>query len=231
VTRNLKSASLKTGKPALCRICNQSQISHVILVGDWRVADDEIDLHRWMVLAQDGDGAATSRLLTALAPRLRAFFRGKGASSEDAEDLVQETLIAIYTKRAMFDPGQRLLSWTYAIARYRMIDRWRHTKRRGHELPIEDFEHVLMAQQPEAGDPKRDIARLLATLPNKQRTAIELVKIKDMSINEACAATGWTASDIKISIHRGLKSLMALVGDTETAFSNLVPALAEEPKS
>lgn len=196
------------------------------------MADDEIELHRWMVLAQDGNSAATSKLLAGLAPRLRAFFRGKGATAEDAEDLVQETLIAIYTKRAMFDPSQRLLGWAYAIARYRMIDRWRHTKRRGHEIPIEDFEHVLMAQQHEAGDPTRDIARLLATLPDKQRTAIELVKIKDMSISEACTATGWSASDIKISIHRGLKSLMALVGDAEVAtFSNLVPATATELKS
>ncbi len=183
-----------------------------------------------MVLAQAGNSAATSQLLTALAPRLRAFFRGKGASPEDAEDLVQETLIAIYTKRAMFDPSQRLLAWAYAIARYRMIDRWRHTKRRGHEMPIEDFEHVLMAQTSEAGDPTRDIARLLATLPDKQRKSIELVKLKDMSINEACAATGWSASDIKISIHRGLKALMALVGETEFTIPALVPAALREPQ-
>lgn len=198
------------------------------------MADDEIQLHRWMVQAQGGNGGATSQLLSALAPRLRAFFRGKGATAEDAEDLVQETLIAIYTKRAMFDPGQRLLGWAYAIARYRMIDRWRHTKRRGHEMPIEDFEHVLASHENEAGDPKRDVARLLATLPDKQRTAIELVKIKDMSINEACAATGWSASDIKISIHRGLKTLMALVGDTQTivapfAPNAFVPAVSREP--
>jgi RNA polymerase sigma-70 factor, ECF subfamily len=198
------------------------------------LADDEIQLHRWMVLAQDGNGGATSLLLSALAPRLRAFFRGKGATAEDAEDLVQETLIAIYTKRAMFDPSQRLLGWAYAIARYRMIDRWRHTKRRGHEMPIDDFEHILTSHEAEAGDPKRDVARLLATLPDKQRTAIELVKIKDMSINEACVATGWSASDIKISIHRGLKALMALVGDTQTILPPFVPpafepAVSREP--
>lgn len=166
-----------------------------------------------MVQAQAGSGPATSDLLSALAPKLRGFFRAKGASPEDSEDLVQETLIAIYTKRALFDPTQRLLAWTYAIARYRMIDRWRHTKKRGHEMPIDDFEHLLAVEQHEAGDPKRDIARLLANLPSKQRTVLELVKIKDMSINEASAHTGWSASDIKISIHRGLKTLMALVSD------------------
>jgi RNA polymerase sigma-70 factor, ECF subfamily len=179
--------------------------------------DDEANMHRWMVLAQDGDGAATKSLLSALAPRLRAFFRAKGCNPDDAEDLVQETLIAIYTKRAMFDPGQRILGWSYAIARYRMIDRWRGSKRRGQEFPIEDFEYALEAQTPEAGDPQRDIARLLANLPDKQAKAIELVKLKDLSIAEACAATGWSPSDIKISIHRGLKTLMALVGEQEPA--------------
>jgi RNA polymerase sigma-70 factor, ECF subfamily len=183
------------------------------------LADDEAQVHQWMVLAQAGDGGATKNLLSALAPRLRAFFRGKGAGAEDAEDLVQETLIAIYTKRAMFDPGQRVLAWTYAIARYRMIDRWRGSRRRGHEMPIEDFEHVLAAQTPEAGDPQRDIARLLANLPAKQAKAIELVKLKDLSIAEACDLTGWSPSDIKISIHRGLKTLMALVGDTQMPVS------------
>ena len=193
------------------------------------MADDDMQLQRWMVLAQNGDSAATAQLLRTLAPRLRAFFRGRGVNAEDGEDLVQETLIAIYTKRAMFDPGQRLLSWTYAIARYRMIDRWRHTKRRGQELPIDDFEHLLAARQNEAGDPTRDIARLLSTLPDKQRTAIQLVKIKDMSINEASIATGWSASDIKISIHRGMKSLMTLVGESRFTFSELPSAGQASP--
>jgi RNA polymerase sigma-70 factor, ECF subfamily len=204
--------------------CNHKAWAVVLVSGGQDLADDEADLHRWMLLAQSGDGAATKALLSALAPRLRAFFRGKGCTAEDAEDLVQETLIAIYTKRAMFDPGQRLLSWAYAIARYRMIDRWRSSKRRGQELPIEDFEHALQAQTPEAGDPQRDIARLLANLPEKQAKAIELVKLKDMSIAQACALTGWSPSDIKISIHRGLKTLMALVGDKE-------PAVLEAHKS
>jgi RNA polymerase sigma-70 factor, ECF subfamily len=191
------------------------------------LSDDEAQIRQWMVRAQGGDGGATKSLLSALAPRLRAFFRGKGCSAEDSEDLVQETLIAIYTKRAMFDASQSIFGWSYAIARYRMIDRWRGSRRRGLEYPIEDFEHSLQAQVPEAGDPTRDIARLLANLPDKQAKAIELVKLKDMSIAEACNATGWSASDIKISIHRGLKTLMALVGETQ-----IVPQTAQsrEPR-
>jgi RNA polymerase sigma-70 factor (ECF subfamily) len=178
-------------------------------LGETELADDEAQFHAWMIGAQSGDGVATQSLLTGLAPRLRSFFRAKGSDLDAAEDLVQETLIAIYTKRGLFDPSQKLLTWAYAIARYRMIDRWRSNRRRGQELPIEDFEHVLEAQDHQAGDPVRDVARLLATLPPKQRTAIELVKLKDMSIAQASETSGLSPSDIKISIHRGLKTLMA----------------------
>jgi RNA polymerase sigma-70 factor, ECF subfamily len=195
--------------------CNFGRACLVLGANEGFVADDEQHLHALMIRAQTGDGPATHALLTALAPKLRGFFRGKGAGKEDSEDLVQETLIAIYTKRDMFDSNQKLLGWVYAIARYRMIDRWRHTKRRGQEINIDLFEQTLPAPINESGDPTRDIARLLSSLPQKQRAAIELVKLKDMSIQEAADATGWSVSDVKISIHRGLKALMELVGDRE----------------
>jgi RNA polymerase sigma-70 factor, ECF subfamily len=178
---------------------------------------EEAQLHSLMLLAQMGDSMAARDLLGGLAPRLRAFFRGKGTNAEDSEDLVQETLIAIYTKRAMFDPGQKLLAWAYAIARYRMIDRWRRTGRRGPHLAIEDHENVLAAELPEAGDPSRDVARLLANLPAKQRQIIELVKLQDLSLQEAADRTGLSLSDIKISIHRGMKALMRLVANPDPA--------------
>jgi RNA polymerase sigma-70 factor (ECF subfamily) len=57
---------------------------------------------------------------------------------------------------------------------------------------------------------------LLDKLPEKQKTAIRLVKLEDRSIKEAAAQTGLTESDIKISIHRGLKTLMRLMGQEQT---------------
>lgn len=174
---------------------------------------DRADLRSLMLRSQDGEAAAHRELLASLAPRLRSFFRAKGASGEDAEDLVQETLIAIHTKRHLYDPGQPLLAWVWAIARHRMIDRWRRQSRRGEHVALEDHEPFLAADLPEPGDPTRDIARLLARLPPKQRTCIELVKLGEASIQEASEQTGWTPSDIKVSIHRGLKALMAMMAD------------------
>ncbi len=70
--------------------------------------------------------------------------------------------------------------------------------------------------QYEASDAKRDVATLLERLPEKQQRAIRLVKLEEKSVREAAALTGLTESDIKISIHRGLKTLMRLMGQEQT---------------
>ena len=60
----------------------------------------EAELKALMQAGLAGDAAAHARLLAALAPRLRAYFaRRMGANPGAAEDLVQETLLAIHLKR------------------------------------------------------------------------------------------------------------------------------------
>ena len=68
----------------------------------------------------------------------------------------------------------------------------------------------------EASDAKRDVATLLDKLPEKQRTAIRMVKLEEKSVKETSEATGLSESDVKISIHRGLKTLMRLMGEEQT---------------
>jgi RNA polymerase sigma-70 factor (ECF subfamily) len=53
---------------------------------------------------------------------------------------------------------------------------------------------------------------LLARLPVKQREAIRLVKLEEASVRDAAAALGLSESDVKVSIHRGLKALQRLMG-------------------
>jgi RNA polymerase sigma-70 factor (ECF subfamily) len=186
---------------------------------------DEPALQALMIRSQDGDARAHRELLAALAPRLRAFFRAKGASAQDGEDLVQETLIAVHVKRHLHEPGRPVMAWVHAIARHRLIDRWRHAGRRGVHEPLDDHAPHLAAESHEAGDPTRDVERLLATLPDKQRRSIELVKLGEASIAEAASLTGWSQSDVKISIHRGLKALMARMAEPAPAAAGAVPAL------
>lgn len=165
-----------------------------------------------MVAALAGDGAAYRVLLFELSGVLRAYFRRRmAASPADAEDLVQETLIALHTRRETYDPRQPFTPWAYAVARYKLADRLRGRARREalHE-PLD--ESSFAASEIEAAEARLDLMALLHSLPNGQRTPILLTKIEGLSVEEAARRTGMSAAAIKVSVHRGLRRLAAMVG-------------------
>ena len=177
---------------------------------------DEAQLRAWLLAGLDGDEGAHRAFLTAAAGLLRGYFRNRlRGAPEDAEDLVQETLVALHTKRDSYDPALPLTAWLYAIARYRLIDHLRRQKRRGPHQPIDDLDLGAADANVAASDARRDLATLLEKLPAKQQKAIRLVKLEDKSVAEAAALTGLSPSDIKISIHRGLKTLMRLMAEEQ----------------
>jgi RNA polymerase sigma-70 factor (ECF subfamily) len=177
---------------------------------------DEAHLRALLLQGLAGDEAAHRAFLTEAAALLRAYFRNRlRGQAEDAEDLVQETLVALHTRRDSYDPNFPLTAWLYAIARYRLIDFLRRSKRRAH-ASLDGLDIGEPDPEYGASDARRDIGVLLEKLPEKQRTAIRLVKLEEKSVREAAAATGLSESDIKISIHRGLKTLMRLMGQEQT---------------
>ncbi|MGE3249290.1 MAG: sigma-70 family RNA polymerase sigma factor [Hyphomonadaceae bacterium] len=177
------------------------------------MAAEETRLRALLLAGLAGDAGAHRAFLTEAAGALRGYFRNRLRNApEDAEDLVQETLIALHNKRDTYDPAFPLTAWLYAIARYRLIDHLRRVKRRGASIPIEDADEALFsAPVQEASDAKRDVATLLEKLPEKQRRAIQLIKLEQKSVKEAAALTGWSESDLKVSAHRGLKTLARLM--------------------
>src|SRR5260370_7105825 len=104
------------------------------------VVSREAGLRALMLAGLDGDGLAHKTLLERLSGHLRAYFKGKlpraGQGSADAEDLVQETLIAIHTRRHIYDRSQLLTPWGYAIARYKLHRHLRPPKSASQDVPI-----------------------------------------------------------------------------------------------
>jgi RNA polymerase sigma-70 factor (ECF subfamily) len=175
---------------------------------------DDGELRDLMLKGLAGDAAAHRAFLMGAAALLRPYFRNRlRGAPEDAEDLVQETLVALHTRRDSYDPSFPLSPWLYAIARYRLIDFLRRRGRRANNASLDEVEVGEPDPEFEASDAKRDVATLLAKLPEKQRRAIQLIKLEEKSVKEAAAETGYSESDIKISVHRGLKALMKLMAD------------------
>ena len=168
---------------------------------------DENTLARLMRLSQQGDKQAYATLLECCQRWLRAYYSRRIAPSS-LDDLVQETLIALHTKRASWDATRPFLPWLAAIARYRWVDYLRRLYRADeHEL----HEELIGTDDEPAVAARISLDRLLGLLPPAQERAIALVKIEGLSIAEASEMTGQSESLVKVNIHRGLKKLAAMI--------------------
>jgi RNA polymerase sigma-70 factor (ECF subfamily) len=176
---------------------------------------DEVELRALMLAGLDGDASAHVALLKRLSTRLRAYFsnqlRRLGRGPVEAEDLTQETLIAIHTRRHMYDRTQLFTPWVQAIARYRLMDHLRRTRVSARDMDIEEVQDVLSQEETAGTDGQLDLESLLAQLPVKMRRAIELVRLRGLTTQEAAAASGMSPSAVKVSAHRGVKALALLV--------------------
>lgn len=179
----------------------------------------ELRLHALFLQGLEGDAQAYRRFLQATATHLRGFLRRRLSRwPDEVEDLVQESLLAIHNQRLSYDTGVPLTAWVYAIARYKLID-WlrRHARRDSLHDPLDgigEHESALFSSADEAaGEARRDLARLLATLPEKQCAAIIHTKLDGLSVREAAGMLRMSEAAVKVAVHRGLKTLAATLRD------------------
>jgi len=178
-------------------------------------ATTEPELKRLMVASLEGDADAHRELLTSLSGRLRGFFKMRlmrhGYGAVEAEDLVQEALMAIHTRRHTYDRDQPFTPWLYGIARYKLLDFLRRSRAATADVPIEDASAVVAHDEVGGVESTVDVEKMLATLPPKMSWAIRHVKLEGLSVNEAATRTGMSPSAIKVSVHRGLKALAHMI--------------------
>lgn len=178
------------------------------------VLDTESRLRGLLLKGLAGDAVGYRDFLKALSTHLRAFLRGKLPGYRDeVEDMVQETLLAVHNQRHTYDAAQPLTAWVHAIARYKVVDmlRRRGAREALHE-PLDDDTAVFAGSEIEAGDARRDLTGLLDQLPEAQRLSITYMKLEGRSVVETARLTGLSESSVKVSVHRGLKKLQALIG-------------------
>ena len=162
-----------------------------------------------MLASLDGDARAYRTLLEALRERLRIYYgRRLGRDPAEADDLVQETLIALHSKRATFDRAQPVTAWVYAIARYKLIDHYRRSGRR-RTVPLEDDDAFSTPDESAAVDARRDIERGLEALSPRARALVRAVKLEQASIAETAQRAGMSETAVKVAVHRGFAKLAA----------------------
>lgn len=163
-----------------------------------------------MILALDGDKAAYRALLEDLGRQLKPFFlRRLFGDKSQAEDLVQETLLAIHTRRITYDRGKAFLPWVNGIAHHKLID---HLRRHGREMATPLDEDVPVSDEGDTADARMDVDRILSGVSERTAGLIRKVKIEGQSIDEAARDAGLSQSAVKVAIHRGLATLTQRFG-------------------
>ncbi len=174
----------------------------------------------WMRRALDGDAQAYQRFLLAVTPHLRAMARRRceqfGAPASEAEDVVQEVLLAVHLKRGTWDPARPIGPWLSAIVRNKLIDSLR---RRGRHVsvPIEDVMETVASDDETADAMDRlDAIHLLERLKDPQRDIVRSISIGGAGIRETAERLKMSEGAVRVSLHRALKKLAAFYrGETD----------------
>jgi RNA polymerase sigma-70 factor, ECF subfamily len=180
---------------------------------DNAVVNEEI-WSRWMAAAQDGDRSAYERLLRDIVPFIRTIVGRQHGAPDRADDVVQDVLLTVHRVRHTYDPARPFRHWLAAIARRRSIDALRRRVRTtvfetSNEQAYETFADPAANRETERRERVDGLGAAIAALPEGQREAVELLKLREMSLAEASRASGKTIAALKVNVHRAIKALRA----------------------
>ena len=177
--------------------------------GGGRVADE-----RWgelLAAAQRGDADAYRAFLASIIPFARAVARKRSGSEDMIDDVVQDVLLTVHRVRHTFEPGRPVKPWLAAIVTRRSIDVLRKRGRVGAREVNDEAAYETYADpganKEETGDAARALAQMTGALSPGQKEALDLVKLKEMSLAEASAVSGQSVASLKVNIHRAIKKL------------------------
>lgn len=165
-----------------------------------------------MRAALQGDEAAYRQLLTGLSLNLRVTVRRRlqrlGATQSEAEDLVQEILLAVHLKRNTWDPKMPLAPWIAAITRNKLVDAFRRRGRR-EEIPVDSVLESLQSADIADDSSAEDVDRLLIQLSEQQRAIVRSVALEGHTTRETAVQMNMSEVAVRVSLHRSLKALAA----------------------
>ncbi len=167
-----------------------------------------------MQAAQAGDTDGYLQLLREIAPVIRPIVKGRRPflSVEDIEDLVQDVLLSVHAVRATYDPKRPFMPWLAAITRNRLADAARrYVRGQSQEVGVEDLDVTFSDQSSKSIKEEyrdSDALRLaIDSLPAGQRSAIEMLKLREMSLKEAAESSGTSVGALKVATHRAMTAL------------------------
>ena len=146
------------------------------------------------------------------APRLQRYLRNMNVPESMADELVQEALLTLWRKAAMFDPARAsLATWLYRVARNLYID---HVRKEPHWLPVQEgldrLDHAESDRrdsQPESHFDQDLLKQAIDRLPPVQAKLVRMCYLESKSHSEISRELDMPLGSVKSSLRRSFAKL------------------------
>jgi RNA polymerase sigma-70 factor (ECF subfamily) len=187
-------------------------------------SDATSDAMRWgcliSAIAQHQDRAAFAALFEHFAPRIKAFMQRSGASDTTAEELAQETMLTVWRKATLFDPGSAgAAGWIFTIARNLRIDYHRRERRGGIiessdvDLEFQIDESPLPDSRLASAQDEDRIRSALCKLSEDQMSVVELSFFEEKVHAEIAQILGIPLGTVKSRLRLAMTRLRNLLSE------------------
>jgi len=207
------AASWQKRFPAAVRLASGGKRSKS--TGVMPSSEAEIDMSALLArIGRTHDVADFELLFRHFAPRVKAYMARTGSAAA-AEELMQETMIAVWNKAGLYQPGKGAAStWIFTIARNLRIDAFRRERH-------PEFDDNDPAFQPEIapaadnrleGEESANLVREgLAALPPDQAEVLRLAFFEDKSQSTIATALGLPLGTVKSRMRLAFAKLRGVV--------------------
>lgn len=161
--------------------------------------------------ARQGDAVAMNTLLEEVAPAVRRFGLRMCRHEADADEVMQDTLLAVVKNLPSFEGRSSLSSWVFTLARTACSRKRRGLKNQPHVSDEDAPEPAAHHPDPEEAVEKRQLAERVAAaidaLPQEQRDVLHLRDVEGLSGEDTAAALGISLEAMKSRLHRARSAL------------------------
>ncbi len=154
----------------------------------------------------EGDLAACEALFRRHGRAIMLMLRDRGATEEEAQDVVQQTFLQLHRARVRFQPGRRFWPWLITIA----FNLWRDELRRARrwrETPLVGEVAVEPVHDHDGAERRSRVRVALRKLNAKQRSIIEMHWFDELSYPQIAARVGATPGAVKLRAFRAHAAL------------------------
>jgi RNA polymerase sigma-70 factor, ECF subfamily len=184
---------------------------------------DPAVLKRWVGKAKRGDVASYKEIYDTFARKVLNYIYRMVNSPEEAEDLTQETFVAVYQKLRTLRDNGKFEPWLFCIARNFVYQKYR--TRAPASVSIDELDEdgrtvtqlVETRKNPDevfqAGELDDVVSEVIAGLPEKFREVFVLSALQDLSYHKIAEIVGRSLPSVKTDIHRARLEVRKRVKD------------------